>query len=132
MEKAKSDTKRFGYPIVIGSATESTGFRNRVDEVPELDRIVVAIDPPVTGHVGSDECGIVVAGVKMSGPPQTWKSVVLEDATVAGASPSVWAEAAIAAMERHGADKLVAEVNQGGQMVAEVLRTSGKSVSGKD
>ncbi|MEM6887165.1 MAG: terminase family protein [Pseudomonadota bacterium] len=102
--------------------TTQTLERCRTDEASALDRIVVALDPATTSGANADECGIVVAGVKMSGPPQTWKAVVLEDATVAGASPSVWAEAAIAAMERHGADRLVAEVNQGGQMVAEVLR----------
>ena len=47
---------------------------------------------------------------------------ILEDATVECASPSVWAEAAIDAMTRHGADRLVAEVNQGGDLVAEVVR----------
>jgi phage terminase large subunit-like protein len=94
----------------------------RIASAPDLDRIVVAIDPATTASKSSDECGMIVAGVKMSGPPQTWKAVVLADCTVQGASPSVWAEAAVSAMERFGADRLVAEVNQGGQMVAEVLR----------
>ncbi len=90
-------------------------------EVPELDRIVVAVDPPVTGGPKSDACGIVVAGVVMTGPPQTWRAVVLEDASIRG-SPQQWAEAAIAAMDRHRADRLVAEVNQGGELVAQVIR----------
>ena len=89
----------------------------RVQDVPELDRIVVAVDPPVTGHAGSDECGIVVVGAVTQGPPQDWRAVVLEDASVSAASPLAWAEAAIAAMERHGAERLVAEVNQGGDLV---------------
>ena len=89
---------------------------------PACDRIVVAIDPPGTSHVGSDECGIVVAGVSMKGPVQDWRAVVLEDATVSAARPTVWAEAAIDAMRRHDADRLVAEVNQGGDMVEAVLR----------
>lgn len=93
-----------------------------VDEVGPLDRIVVAVDPPVTGHSGSDECGIVVAGVRMEGSPAQWRAVVLEDASVRGVSPTGWAEAAIAAMARHGADRLVAEVNQGGDLVEQVLR----------
>ena len=88
----------------------------------EMDREVVAVDPPVTGTNTSDECGIVVVGARMQGPPQEWRACVLEDATVAGASPQGWAEAAIAAMERHGADRLVAEVNQGGDLVETVLR----------
>jgi phage terminase large subunit-like protein len=93
----------------------------RVDEVPDLDRIVVAIDPPVTGHKGSDECGIVVVGAVTKGPPQNWEAFVLEDATISAASPLAWAEAAIAARDRHGADRLVAEVNQGGDLVQTVL-----------
>ena len=96
--------------------------RCQVDAPPVCDRIVVAIDPPGTSHAGSDECGIIVAGVVMKGAVHDWHAVVLEDATVSAARPSVWAEAAIAAMTRHGADRLVAEVNQGGDMVEAVLR----------
>ena len=44
----------------------------QIDGEPDCDRIVVAIDPPVTGHAGSDECGIIVAGVKMATNPQDW------------------------------------------------------------
>ncbi|NND21408.1 MAG: DNA-packaging protein [Silicimonas sp.] len=88
----------------------------------ELQRVVVAVDPPVTGHAGSDECGIIVAGVRMDGPPRDWQAVVLEDASVRRATPQGWAEAAIAAMERHGAERLVAEVNQGGDLVEQVVR----------
>ena len=94
----------------------------RLSEAPALSRIVVAVDPPVTGHGKSDECGIVVVGAVTEGPPQNWRAVVLEDASVAGASPDQWARAAIAAMERHKADRLVVEVNQGGDMVASVVR----------
>ena len=94
----------------------------RVQGVPELDRIVVAVDPATTSAASSDECGIVVAGVQCSGPPQDWRAFVLADCTVAGMGPSGWAKAAIAAMGRFGADRLVAEVNQGGQMVREVIR----------
>ena len=94
----------------------------RCAQVPALDRIVVAVDPATTSGSSSDECGIVVAGVQCSGPPQDWCAYVLADCTVAGMGPSGWARAAIAAMERFGADRLVAEVNQGGQMVQEVIR----------
>lgn len=94
----------------------------RVETLPEFDRIVVAVDPPVTGRASSDECGIIVAGALTSGPPETWRAVVLEDATVAGASPRDWAEAAIDASRRHKADRLVAEVNQGGDLVETVVR----------
>lgn len=94
----------------------------RVDAAPELDRIVVAVDPPVSSHAGSDECGIVVAGVRMQGPPQSWSAYVLEDVSVAGAAPTAWAKIALAAMERHSADRMVAEVNQGGDLVETMIR----------
>jgi phage terminase large subunit-like protein len=96
---------------------------SRSEAPKELSRIVVAVDPPVTGHEGSDECGIVVVGAVTEGPPSEWRAWVLEDATVRAASPDTWARAAIAAMGRHGADRLVAEVNQGGQLVESVIRT---------
>ncbi|MBW7922984.1 MAG: DNA-packaging protein [Rubellimicrobium sp.] len=89
---------------------------------PVLDRIVVAVDPPVSGHRGSDACGIVVAGVSMRGAPRDWRAHVLEDASVQGVSPGEWARAAVAAFHRHGAGRLVAEVNQGGALVEEVIR----------
>ena len=94
----------------------------RVDDLPVFDRIVVAIDPPTTSHAGSDECGIVVVGVIMRGEVHDWRAVVIADATVSAARPTVWAEAAIAAYHRYGADRLVAEVNQGGDMVEAVVR----------
>ncbi|WP_417277860.1 DNA-packaging protein [Celeribacter sp.] len=95
---------------------------SRVQEVPELDRIVVAVDPPVTGHKGSDECGIVVVGAVTKGDPKDWCAYVLEDATVSASSPTVWAEAAINALTTWDADKIVAEVNQGGDLVETVIR----------
>lgn len=94
----------------------------RVTDVEALTRVVVAVDPPVTGRGSSDACGIVVAGVVARGDPSGWRAYVLEDATVSGVSPVAWAEAAVAAGERHGADRLVAEVNQGGDLVETVLR----------
>jgi phage terminase large subunit-like protein len=94
----------------------------RVDEVPHVSRIVVAVDPPVTSMKSSDECGIVVVGADTRGEPKDWRAVVLEDASVKGATPEGWARAALAAMERHGADRLVAEVNQGGDLVERLVR----------
>ena len=96
---------------------------NRVVTVPHLNRIVVAVDPPVTSGKGSDECGIVVVGAFTEGPPQNWRAVVLEDASVTGATPLEWTRAALAAMDRHKADRLVAEVNQGGDLVESLIRS---------
>nr|WP_259400341.1 terminase family protein [Roseovarius sp. SCSIO 43702] len=94
----------------------------RVPQPPELDRIVVAVDPPVTGHSGSDECGIIVAGVRRTGQVQDWRGYVLADRSVSGEGPAGWANAAVRAMEEFGADRLVAEVNQGGDLVETVIR----------
>ncbi|WP_363319819.1 terminase family protein [Roseovarius sp.] len=94
----------------------------RVDQVPEMDRVVVAVDPPVSGHSGSDECGIVVVGAITRGPVQDWRAYVLADFSISAASPARWASAAIRAMEQWGAERLVAEVNQGGDMVEQVIR----------
>ncbi|MEQ8900016.1 MAG: terminase family protein [Roseovarius sp.] len=94
----------------------------RVEAAPDLDRIVVAVDPPVTGHSGSDACGIVVVGAVTRGPVQDWRAYVLADASVRAASPASWARAAIRAMEQWGAERLVAEVNQGGDLVEQVIR----------
>ena len=80
----------------------------------EYDRIVVGVDPPA-GTKG-DACGIVVcakAGERFH---------VLADESVAGLSPEGWARAVVAAAARWNADKVVAEANNGGAMVAEVLR----------
>jgi phage terminase large subunit-like protein len=90
--------------------------------VPALDRIVVAVDPSVSSGDKADACGIVVVGAVLQGPPQEWRAYVLADCTVQGVGPAGWAKAAIAAMDAHGAERLVAEVNQGGQLVEEVLR----------
>ncbi|WP_370737890.1 DNA-packaging protein [Aquimixticola soesokkakensis] len=94
----------------------------RVRQMPIFDRIVVAVDPPVTGHKGSDACGIVVVGAVTQGAPADWRAVVLEDASVTASSPLEWAEAAVSALHRWKADRIVAEVNQGGDLVESVIR----------
>ncbi|MEL7346003.1 MAG: terminase family protein [Pseudomonadota bacterium] len=88
----------------------------------EPDRIVVAVDPSVASHGNSDTCGIVVVGAFHSGPPSEWRAVVLEDASVRGMSPDGWSEAVVSAYHRHGADRIVAETNQGGGMVENLIR----------
>jgi len=87
-----------------------------------FSRVVVAVDPAASGKAGSDQCGIIVAGVVTEGPPQDWRVWVLEDATVS-AAPTEWAKAVARAFHRHGADRVIAEGNQGGEMVESVLRS---------
>lgn len=88
------------------------------DEKPDaLMRIVVAVDPPAGSGEGSC-CGIVVAGMGIEG--RLW---VLADCSVEGATPAGWAKAVVAAHHRHEADRVVAEVNQGGEMVSAMLKS---------
>jgi phage terminase large subunit-like protein len=92
--------------------------QQRVAAAPELARIVVAVDPPVSATASSDACGIVVAGLGVDG-----RGYVLADRTIAGREPQVWARAAIAAYHDFRADRLVAEVNQGGDLVVLCLHS---------
>ena len=101
----------------------------RVEAVPEIDRIVVGVDPAVTSGGAADETGIVVVGVVTKGSPADWRAFVLEDASVAAASPSQWARAVADAYERWNADRVVAEGNQGGDMIEAVLRQVAPNVS---
>jgi len=89
--------------------------RARIDAVPELVRVVVGVDPPASAE--GDACGIVAIGLG-----RDLRGYVLEDATVSGVSPEGWARAVAACAARHDADRVVAEKNQGGDMVASVLR----------
>lgn len=88
----------------------------RRDRAPPLRRIVVAIDPPASSHARADACGIVAAGIDANDD-----IYVLEDASLSAARPAKWARAAIMLYRKHEADDLVAEVNQGGDMVAAVI-----------
>lgn len=90
---------------------------HRVDKAPPLQRVVVAVDPPVTATGSSDACGICVAGLGADG-----RAYVVADRTLQGREPQVWARAAIAAYREFAADRVVAEVNQGGDLVQGVLR----------
>ena len=86
------------------------------DRLPNLYRIVVAIDPAVTSGEDSDETGIVTAGVSSDG-----HFYVLSDDTLR-ATPNEWGRKAVAAYNRYKADRIVAETNNGGDMVVMVLR----------
>ncbi|MBX9731205.1 MAG: terminase family protein, partial [Sphingomonas sp.] len=86
----------------------------RVRALPVLVRVVVAVDP--SASIGGDACGIVAVALGADG-----LGYVLEDASVSGASPEGWARAVALCADRHGADRVVAEKNNGGAMVKSVL-----------
>jgi phage terminase large subunit-like protein len=84
---------------------------------------VVAVDPPVTATKNSDACGIVVAGEDEQG-----QAFVLADLTLEGREPHVWARAAVAAYHEFQADHIVAETNQGGDLVVAILKQMDENV----
>lgn len=90
----------------------------RARALPEVKRVVVAVDPPA--GVGGDACGIVAVALGADG-----RGYVIEDASVHGAQPEAWARAVAGCAARHAADRVIAEANQGGAMVESVLRASG-------
>lgn len=85
-------------------------------EKPPLRRIVVAVDPPASSHRNSDACGIVAAGLDGEG-----RAIVLADESLGAARPLDWATRAVGLYQRLGADCLLAEVNQGGDMVSAII-----------
>lgn len=96
----------------------------RVAACPELRTIVVAVDPPVTATARSDACGIIVAGLGADG-----RAYIVADRTLQGRTPDVWARAAVRAYREFMADRVVAEVNQGGDLVVSVLRQIDEAVA---
>lgn len=107
----------------------------RIDALPEIKRIVVAVDPSGAGTYNAEEAdsiGIIVAGEieNPSDPNGPKHAVVLEDATVSG-GPAEWGKAAVNAYHRWNADRLVAETNYGGAMVQHVIHSVDSNVSYK-
>jgi phage terminase large subunit-like protein len=93
---------------------------NRVTEHPPLHRIVVGVDPEAASGEDSAETGIVVVGAARVG--DKLHGYVLDDLTIRG-TPGVWGKAAVTAYHKHLADRLIGEVNNGGEMVGYVIRT---------
>ena len=88
--------------------------RQRAPMPESLVRVVVGVDPPAAGGT----CGIVVAALGADG--HAW---VLDDASVTGQRPEQWARAVVKAADRLQADRVIAEVNQGGDMVVTTLKS---------
>jgi phage terminase large subunit-like protein len=85
-------------------------------QLPTLTRIVIGVDPPVTSGADADACGIIACGLGADG-----KAYVLADASVQGLSPDGWARAVAKIAHDFKADRVVAECNNGGELVASVL-----------
>ncbi len=96
----------------------------RVLAAPEmLDDLVVAIDPPASSGPKSNHCGIIAAARKGR------QFFVLADASEQGLRPSDWAARAVALAETLGARSIIAEANQGGEMVRETLLTARANIT---
>jgi phage terminase large subunit-like protein len=99
----------------------------RVKEAPEdLERVFVAVDPATSSNEGSDEHGIVVVGLSRDEDGYA-RGYVLEDASLKG-TPEDWAKQAVKMYRKWSADKIIAEKNQGGEMVSSVIRAQDRSV----
>jgi phage terminase large subunit-like protein len=92
-------------------------------KLPVLTRIVIGVDPAVTSAEGSDETGIVAAGIAASG-----HCYVLEDASLQG-TPNQWAVSVSRTFHKHKADRVIGEVNNGGDLVETNLRTVDRNIS---
>lgn len=96
-------------------------WRDVTDSLPDMQRVIVAIDPSGSGdedNSANDEIGIIVAGLGIDG-----NAYVLEDLTCK-AGPKVWGNIGATAFDRHQADRIVAETNYGGEMVRFVMQTA--------
>ncbi len=91
------------------------------DRTPDLVRVVIGVDPPA-GSKG-DACGIVAVGLGEDG-----RAYVLADASLGGASPEGWARKVAQVGEKWTADRIIAEANNGGDMVESVLRGAAHSL----
>lgn len=96
---------------------------NRVAAAPAMRRIVVAVDPPASSGANSAACGIVATGLGEDG-----RGYVLADRTLRRATPKAWADRAASLYHALGADALIAEVNQGGEMVVTVIGEADPSI----
>ncbi|MDP2123713.1 MAG: terminase family protein [Parvibaculum sp.] len=97
--------------------TRETIERSRLRGARDFIRVVVAVDPPASSGAGADECGIVCAGLGPDG-----RAYVIDDRSMGRLSPLAWAKRVAGCFRAHEADRIVAEANNGGEMVAQVMR----------
>ena len=97
-----------------------------VKTAPQLDKVIIAIDPPVSSGAKADSCGIIVAG--RAGYNRDAKAYILQDGSVQGLSPERWARHVVALSEKWDADYILVEINQGGEMVKSVFNAIGADV----
>lgn len=119
---------------VLDDAPGALWKRGRIEELrlknakdaPAFKRVVVAVDPAVTSSEDSDETGIVCVGLGIDG-----HAYVIEDGSLSMATPHKWAQQVIALYKRHKADRVIAEINNGGDLVEANIRVADPHVSFK-
>jgi phage terminase large subunit-like protein len=99
----------------------------RIQKMPDLLRVVVGVDPAASSNEDSDETGIVICGRDKQQPPHFY---VIDDLSTV-ASPDGWAASAVRGYGLHKADRIIGEVNNGGEMVEAVIRHKDANVSYK-
>jgi phage terminase large subunit-like protein len=98
------------------------------DRPESLDKIIVAVDPPVTSGARADACGIIIAGLTRGQTSRDDKVYILHDGTVQGLSPDGWAARVLSFWDSYDADYVLVEVNQGGEMVSSILKNINPNV----
>lgn len=98
------------------AALEAARVATTPDLAGRMVRIVVAVDPPASSGKRADACGLVAAGIDAGGLVH-----VLADASAQGLTPNGWGARAVGLFHRLSADRVVVEVNQGGEMVRTIL-----------
>tara|TARA_R110002012_G_scaffold298939_1_gene497660 strand:+ start:2193 stop:3461 length:1269 start_codon:yes stop_codon:yes gene_type:complete len=108
---------------VEGALFHSTNIEeSRIEVTPEMQRIVIAVDPAVTANSNSDETGIIVAGRGVDN-----HFYILDDKSGVF-SPDVWIKRAIELYYKFDADRIVCEVNNGGDLIEKLLRVQDVNV----
>ena len=131
--RAKYENTRLGRQELFGEVLDDNpgalwtrslieSSRIKLDDIPPLIRVVVGVDPAVTNTETSDSTGIITAGLSADG-----QFYILADDTLK-ASPQDWATRAVKAFEQHKADRIVAETNNGGDLVVHLLQQVKNSV----
>ena len=135
--KEKYEGRRLGrqelYAEVLEDVEGSLWSRDMIEssmvryneKLPSFKRIVIAVDPAVTANKRSDETGVVVCAEDFQG-----KYYILNDLS-GKYSPDAWAKKVVEAYESYKADKVIAEVNNGGDLVERVVKTVDRNVNYK-
>lgn len=126
---AEHRPQRYGHiwegeyePAAVGALWNRLAIhRNRRTEAPKLKRIIVSVDPPIASPT-MDKTDVAEAGITVEALGEDGRGYLLDDVSMKG-PPQAWGEKVVAVYDLYEADAIVAEVNQGGEMVKHVLHS---------